>query len=252
MVAFSKNTRLQRGTGILDSLMKPFTVNKYGNEAHARSLDPKHFMQGYTWIGPHTEVKKRDLLGDNVALNDLDRAGEAHDRSFLKEKEKYQQDRDLTKHMKNIHRADDVFINRAMNSRDDPIMGKITGTIIGMKKQYEQATGKPSKFSGLDPNIADESPVAVQEGSGDPVARLRSIAQQYRVVDRKEKKRLQKGGVLPLIPIGIAVAGTIASKLASDLYDFVKKKVTSGGGRIPYHKTQKQKIEFLKDFVNSI
>ena len=32
MVAFSK----QKGNGVMDALMRPFTVNKYGNEAHAR------------------------------------------------------------------------------------------------------------------------------------------------------------------------------------------------------------------------
>ena len=43
----------KRGGGVMDTLMKPFTVQKYGNEHHARSLDPQHFMQGYNFVGQH-------------------------------------------------------------------------------------------------------------------------------------------------------------------------------------------------------
>ena len=42
MVAFGKN---QHGRGVIDKLMAPFTVNKYGNERHMRSLDPNHLLQ---------------------------------------------------------------------------------------------------------------------------------------------------------------------------------------------------------------
>ena len=43
---------------------------------------------------------------------------------------------------------------------------------------------------------------------------------------RKNKnKKVVKGGFAPaLIPIGVAIAYALGSKLASDLYDFVKKK----------------------------
>ena len=66
MVAFGKN---QHGRGVIDKLMVPFTVNKYGNERHMRSLDPNHFLQGYNYVGPHTELKLREQLGDNKELN---------------------------------------------------------------------------------------------------------------------------------------------------------------------------------------
>jgi len=46
MVAFS---RKQQGKGIVDTLLSPFTVEKYQGEKHARSLDPEHFLQGYTF-----------------------------------------------------------------------------------------------------------------------------------------------------------------------------------------------------------
>ena len=38
--------------GMMDSLLRPFTVSKYGNEMHSRSLDPKRFIQGYVYNGP--------------------------------------------------------------------------------------------------------------------------------------------------------------------------------------------------------
>ena len=42
MVCYThSNSRLQQGSGIMDSLLRPFTVSKYGNEMHSRSLDPK-------------------------------------------------------------------------------------------------------------------------------------------------------------------------------------------------------------------
>ena len=69
----------------MDTLMKPFTVQKYGNEHHARSLDPKHFMQGYNFVGPQTELKLREQLHDNIPLNDLDRTAKEHDYAYLHE-----------------------------------------------------------------------------------------------------------------------------------------------------------------------
>ena len=65
--------RKQNGGSVLDSLMKPFTVSKYGQEMHARSLDPNHFLQGYSYVGPRTEVLLRDKIGDNIPLNDSKR-----------------------------------------------------------------------------------------------------------------------------------------------------------------------------------
>jgi len=59
MVCYShSNSRFQQGHG-LDALLRPFTVNKYGNEAHARALDKNHFMEGYKYVGPRTEVLLR-------------------------------------------------------------------------------------------------------------------------------------------------------------------------------------------------
>ena len=127
MVCLNKPyNRNQRGGGVVENLLRPFTVRKYGQEMHARSLDPNHFLQGYNYLGPKTEVKMRQQLHDDVPLNDLDETAKIHDLKFLEEKQEYEKDHDKAKHMKNIWKADDEFIQKAKNSRDDPIMGNIS------------------------------------------------------------------------------------------------------------------------------
>ena len=237
------NKRKINGGGVIDSLMSPFTVNKYGNERHARSLDPKHFLQGYSFVGPQTEIKLRDRIGDNIALNDLDRTAEVHDRSYLREKEEYERDHNKSKHIKNIHRADDIFINRAKNSRDDPIMGKISSRLIQTKKGLEQAGIMDTKtFSGF----------GAEEEINDPVARLREMVKKEYKPEKKNGKKIKTGGILPLVPIGIAIASAIGSKLTGDLYDFIKSKVTGSGHKVPHLKTKKQRVEFVKEVVNKL
>ena len=45
MVAFSSYYgNKQRGSGIMDNLMKPFTYEKYKGERHGYSLNPKTFF----------------------------------------------------------------------------------------------------------------------------------------------------------------------------------------------------------------
>ena len=133
MVAFTQ--RKQRGGAVIDSLLSPFTVNKYGNEKHARSLDPNHFLQGYTYVGPGTEVKLREKLHDDHALNSLDAAARDHDYLYLNEKEAYERDHDKQKHINNIWRGDEVFVNKARSQRDDPIVGNIAAKMIQNKRK---------------------------------------------------------------------------------------------------------------------
>ena len=102
MVCYThSNSRLQQGSGLMDSLLRPFTVSKYGNEMHSRSLDPNHFLQGYTFNGPKTEILLREKLGDNIPLNDLDRAAKEHDYAYLREKSEYEKDHNKQKHINN-------------------------------------------------------------------------------------------------------------------------------------------------------
>ena len=247
MVCINSKHRNQQGSGIIDNLLRPFTVRKYGNEMHARSLDPNHFLHGYAYVGPKSELKLREQLHDDVPLNDLDATAKEHDYAYLKEKEEYLQDHDKSKHMKNIWHSDDVFVQKSKNSRDDPIVGNIASKLIATKEGLEKAGVMNTKtFSGFGKQ---------EEESTDPVQRLRDLVkEQYKNESKQEnKKKVQKGGIFPLVPIGIAVGSAIASKLAGDLYDWIKSKVTSSGsGYKMNHKTKKQKIEFIKDFINTI
>ena len=91
------------------------------------------------------------------------------------------------------------------------------------------------------------------EESTDPVYKLRKLAQQHYKTQDKNNKKIVKGGVFPLIPIGIAVGSAVASKLAGDLYDWLKNKISGSGMKHKMnHKSIKDKKIFLKDFVNQL
>ena len=249
MVAFSKTYgNKQRGSGIMDNLLKPFTYEKYTGEHHGYSLNPKTFLQPFSYTGPGTAVLEREKRGDTQVLGDLDKYSKKHDYTYLREKTEYGKDHNKQKHIQNIWKADDEFIENARNSKDEPIMGHLAAKLISTKRTLEKTGLMDSKvFSGF----------GAEEGSenGDPVARLRLLVQQqYKTDTKKDKKgKTQKGGILPaLIPIGVAIASTLAGKLSSDLYDFIKKKITGSGTKVPYHKSKQQRIDFIKEIVNKL
>ena len=84
MVCFSQPDK-QKGSGIIDSLMKKFTFEKYPGERHGYSLNPNTFMKPFSYVGPGTAVKLREQLGDNVPLDDLDKFAKEHDYAYLRE-----------------------------------------------------------------------------------------------------------------------------------------------------------------------
>ena len=80
-------------------------------------------------------------------------------RKYMKEQEKYKQDHDRKKHLNNIWRADDIFIEKARTQNRDPIIGKLASKLISTKENLEKANMLNTKrFSGM---------------GGDPTARLR-------------------------------------------------------------------------------
>ena len=158
------------GRGGFDTLLKPFTVEKYEGERHARSLDPQHFLQGYTFVGPGTQIDLRDKLKDNKPLNALDRAGEKHDRAYPREKKEFERDKQKTKHMKNIWRAYKDFIEEAEKQDDDPIMGFATAKMIRGKEIAEKAGLLPTKtFEGF----GAQGEEVEEEEDVDPTKRLK-------------------------------------------------------------------------------
>jgi hypothetical protein len=144
--------------GMFDAAMKPFAVSKYGQERHARSLDPNNFLRGYSFVGPGTELHLRDQLKDSTPLNSLDRTAKAHDYAYGKEAQEYSIDRNKNKHMQNIWKADSSFIASTFLNRDDPIMGTIAAGMIGMKMLGEK-TGllDTKRFSGIQDQPGQQS-----------------------------------------------------------------------------------------------
>ena len=266
MVAFSfqDSLRSQSGNGIIDSLLTPFTVKKYGNEAHARSLDPNHFLQGYNYVGPQTEVLLREKIHDDVPLNDLDQAAKNHDYSYLHEKEVYQKDHNKPLHMKNIWHSDDVFVQKSKASHDDPIMGSVASRLIATKEKLEKANLMDTKrFSGMGNDEEEEG--EENESISDPAARLRQLVQsQYKNELRRSKKmkrRHHKGGSLTstLIekgtPIAVSALSSVASKLVGDLYDYIKSKFSKkkeGKGFVFDHKTIPQKQKLILEILQNL
>ena len=244
MVCYGTNKRI-KGSGMLDNLMKPFTYEKYLGERHGYSLNPKTFLQPFSYCGPGTAILTREKLGDTKVVDDLDQYAKDHDYTYFREKSEYEKDHDKQKHMKNIWKADDQFIEKAKNSKDEPIMGPLASKLIATKEVAEKL-GAPTTFTGFGADQESEST--------DPVARLRSLVQQqYKSDAKNDKKKIQRGGIAPiLIPIGVAIASALGSKAISDIYDWVKSKVTGSGVKVPYHKTKAQRIQFLKEVVNNL
>ena len=141
--------------------------------------------------------------------------------------------------------ADQKFIDAMDRDTEEP-MAKIAGKLIQAKR-----------FAERDAKIL---PTTVFEGFGekeevsDPTARLKALVkEQYKIDERKDRKRkLIKGGLLPLAPIGIAIASSVATKLVSDLYDLIKHRLTGSGYKVPHHKTNQLRVKYVNEIVNSI
>ncbi len=52
MVCYNHKAKFQQGAGAIDSIMKVFTVERYPNERHARSLAPATFFTTNVFYGP--------------------------------------------------------------------------------------------------------------------------------------------------------------------------------------------------------
>ena len=250
MVCHGTNKRIQ-GSGILDNRMRPFTYEKYKGERHAYSLAPSTFMKPMNFMGPGTRLDLR-LNQDETPkensqfVNNNDYESYLHDISYKHAKDAYLKNptpENKKQQMKKVWEADDKFI-RAMDRDTTEPMAPVAGRLI-QAKEIAEKLGAPTTFSGFGTEQEPEN--------ADPVARLRQIVSaQYKTEAKNNNRKVQRGGFLPLIPIATAVASAIAGKLASELFDFVKSKVTGSGVKVPHYKTKRQRIEFLKEVVNNL
>ena len=251
MVAFGNQRRQQKGNGIMDTLLNKFTYQRYPGERHAISLAPSTFGKPMNFMGPGTRLDLR-LNPDNtpkvnsLPLSKSDYASFRHDLAYDRAKKEYEKNptsENRRQQLNKIWQADDKFVDEMKYDYEEP-MAPIAGKLIQTKEFMEKTGVLPTKtFSGFG------------EESADPTFKLKQLVKEKYMADEKvdrRKKKIQKGGVLPLLPIGVAVASAIAGKLASDLYDFVKKKITGKGYAVPNHRTRNQKKQFLLDVIKQI
>ena len=79
------------GGGVIDSLMKPFTAERYTGERHAYSLAPSTFLKPMQFVGSYTNLDERlndDLTpkSTSIPLNNADKESMLHDISYYKAK----------------------------------------------------------------------------------------------------------------------------------------------------------------------
>ena len=243
MVVFNLNeNHIQQGDGLLDY----FTASKYDGEHHAYSLNPKTFMQPHSFTGPGTQYKLREQLHDDIELNDLDGYSKSHDKVYMDEKDAYQHDHDKSKHMNNIWKADEEYIQKAKYSHDEPILGPIASKMIETKMNLEKAHVLPTKmFSGMGKEKEKE-----EESDLDPCYKLRELVNSsYKLKDKKENKhkinKSQSGGLHPVI---IPVITALITSLAPKIYDTIKAKIQGNkqeGKGMPILKTNKEKQNYV-------
>ena len=247
MVAFS---RKQQGKGIVDTLLSPFTVEKYQGEKHARSLDPEHFLQGYNFVGPSSRLDIRlnpdeTPKTDSMPLNALDRSAYKHDLAYKHELEGFKKDHNKAKHIKNVWNADREFINEAENQTDDTIMGNLSSKLIETKMNLEENGLLPTEtFEGFGLN-------------SDPTFRLKQLVQKELKHEKKKVNhaRNQKEGgfaIAPLIPILVPLLAPLAGSIINDVYTFVKKKIQGSGIKTSHIKTHDEKKQFIINLLSQI
>ena len=85
--------------------------------------------------------------------------------------------------------------------------------------------------------------------ASDPTYILKLIAKKH-YNDKKHKKI--EGGLIPLLPIGLSILGSLAGKVISEIYDNVKEKIQGKGYRTNMnHKTIEHKRKFLNQVISN-
>ena len=250
MVCFDH--RRQQCSGVIDSIMKKFTAERYPGERHAYSLAPATFGTAMSFMGPNSDLSRRlnpdeTPKQDSQCVNSADYNSYLHDLQYKHIKNDYLKNptpENKKQQMKRIWKADDQFINAMDQDTEEP-MAPIAGKLIQIKETGEKL-GLPTTFSGFGKKEESEN--------SDPCYRLRSLVkEQYKNEAKQEnKKKVQKGGFLiPLIPLATTALSALIAKAVPDIYDFIKSKI-SGSGYKMNHKTLKDKKLFLKDFANQL
>ena len=221
-----------------------------GMELHARSLNPSTFLQRHNFTGPGDIIpEKTDQQGNPLPqytpINSLDRKSFEHDKAYHYAKKAYEENKNPENwklQRKKIDEADNKYVHDAWNDTNEPILGKLASTAVYLKNKAENVGILPTRLISGFGTQAENPEDEYDEEPKDPCLKLRQlIKHQYSHEKRKAKKQLIKhGGLIPLAPVAIAIGTTIASKLAGDLYEYIKSKLSKKdqkGGLIMNHKS---------------
>ena len=148
MVAHGVSRNKIHGSGLIDNLLIPFTAKpRFEGERHAISQANETRGVAMNWMGPFTSIASRtnpDLSykSDSIPINNSDLASYNHDIAYFKAKQNYEQTPTTENkkiQMKKVYIADNVFINKMENDRQEP-MAKIAGKLI-QGKEFLEKTG---------------------------------------------------------------------------------------------------------------
>ena len=80
------------GGGVIDSILKPFTAERYPGERHAYSLAPSTFGKPMNFMGPISNLSARlyenlTPKSDSIPINKSDFKSKIHDTEYKKAKD---------------------------------------------------------------------------------------------------------------------------------------------------------------------
>jgi hypothetical protein len=232
---------LTHGGGMLDSISRLFTQERYQNERH---------VPGYNYLGPFTRTDIRldeqyKAKPNEQPVNKLDEIAMRHDIDYAKTKKEYEQTGNKQQALKKIHESDREFIKDASK---EGALGKIASGVMYAKMKAEENGVIDSKtFSGMGKNKVS---FTTKDGKQiqfikktDPTARLKALAGAGMCKTKKDDKI--SGGFGPLA-VGVisALAGTALDKLLTLIKDKISGKGYSYDPSI--YKTDAQKRAFIK------
>jgi hypothetical protein len=151
------------------------TEQRFPGEMHAKTYSPKErrFVTA-SYLGPKTAILER-MKQDIPPVNDLDGYAKEHDISYYKTGEMYRKG-EIDKNTFNnlIWQADDKFIPRAKQSKDDPFTGMLASKAMKTKEYAEK--------EGI-------MPTATFSGYGDKQHKRKKVIPEFVKVAIKQKKK---------------------------------------------------------------
>jgi hypothetical protein len=243
-----RRANIHKGSGLIcdDEVVKKERMNTrpgFSGEKHGYSL-----CSGarFNYLGPSTNVDARLARGDKP-INDLDSFAQEHDIAYNKIAKDVKAKRiDRPEFVARVKKADEIFKEKAVKSKDAPILGKIASKAI-LAKEIGEDLGVLSRstFSG-------GGMIKKPEKEIKPADRLKKKVMQETRKNKKggvieikpdKEKEDQEGGLLGALALSV-LSGLATTAIDKLITHFTEDKKGSG---MP--KTKKEKIKFLAENV---